>query len=106
MLDAILKPRSIAVAGAVHPVNPHAAAVHSMRAYPLVSAVPEPVDLAGLEEAVQRVSRLVGDHDNPLVAFPDGVAALDARIRISLKGPAGRGARTSTSPGTTGGCRW
>ncbi len=69
MLDAILKPRSIAVVGAsrraasighqildnllrsgfqgpVYPVNPHAGVVHSLRAYPTVAAIPEPVDLA------------------------------------------------------------
>jgi acetyl coenzyme A synthetase (ADP forming)-like protein len=69
MLDAILRPRSIAVigasrkpntigyqilenlvrhgyAGAVYPVNPTATAVHSIRAYPSVEAVPDEVDLA------------------------------------------------------------
>jgi acetate---CoA ligase (ADP-forming) len=69
MLDAILRPRSIAVVGAsrasdtigyqilhnllsygyrgaVYPVNPAATAVHSVRAYPSVSAIPERVDLA------------------------------------------------------------
>ncbi|HEX5870778.1 MAG TPA: acetate--CoA ligase family protein [Longimicrobium sp.] len=69
MLDAILRPRSIAVigasrkpntigyqilenlvrhgyAGAVYPVNPTAASVHSIRAYPSVEAVPDEVDLA------------------------------------------------------------
>ncbi len=33
-------------AGAVYPVNPAAAAVASVRAYPTVAAIPEPVDLA------------------------------------------------------------
>jgi acetate---CoA ligase (ADP-forming) len=69
MLDAILRPRSIAVVGAsrtpdtigyqivnnllkhgftgaVYPVNPSAQAVHSIRAYPSVAAIPDPVDLA------------------------------------------------------------
>jgi acetyl coenzyme A synthetase (ADP forming)-like protein len=48
------------------------------------------VHLVGLEEVLQRASQLVGDHDallemdiNPLVAFPDRVAALDARFRIA-----------------------
>ena len=48
------------------------------------------VDLVALEEMVQRVSQLVGDHEgiaemdiNPLVAFPDRVLALDARFRIA-----------------------
>jgi len=68
-LDPILRPRSIAVVGAsrsrdtignqvltnlvergfqgpVYPVNPSAPAIHSIRAYPTVEALPEPVDLA------------------------------------------------------------
>jgi acyl-CoA synthetase (NDP forming) len=47
-------------------------------------------DLVALEEILQRVSQLVGDHEkilemdiNPLVAFPDRVLALDARFRIA-----------------------
>ena len=69
MLDAILKPRSIAVIGAsrrpdtigfeildnlvkagfhgpVYPVNPQATSIHSILAYPSVAAIPAPVDLA------------------------------------------------------------
>ncbi len=69
MLDALLRPRSIAVIGAsrrpntigyqildnllrhgftgsVYPVNPGASSVHSIRAYPSVEALPEVVDLA------------------------------------------------------------
>ncbi len=68
-LDAILRPRSIAVVGAsrqkqtigreilhnlieygftgsIFPVNPGAAAVHSIKAYPTLCAIPDPVDLA------------------------------------------------------------
>lgn len=68
-LDAVLRPRSIAVIGAarspqtighaivanlvrhgftgpVYPVNPHATAISSIPAYPDIAAVPEPVDLA------------------------------------------------------------
>jgi len=68
-LDAILKPRTIAVigasrsedaighqilanlvrrgfTGAVFPVNPGAEAIHSIRAYPSIADVPGPVDLA------------------------------------------------------------
>jgi len=68
-LDAIFEPRAIAVvgasrrrgsigfsllhnlianefAGAVFPVNPEAAAVHSLKCYPSVDAIPDPVDLA------------------------------------------------------------
>jgi len=69
MLDAILRPRSIAVVGAsrqpdtigyqildnlvrsgftgpVFPVNPNADSIHAMKAYRSVSAIPDPVDLA------------------------------------------------------------
>ena len=68
-LDAILRPRSVAVigasrrpdtighevlanilrygfTGAVFPVNPNASAVHSIKCYPSVDAIPDPVDLA------------------------------------------------------------
>jgi len=68
-LDAILRPRSIAVVGAsrlkqtigreilhnlieygftgpIFPVNPGAASVHSVKAYPSLRAIPDPVDLA------------------------------------------------------------
>ena len=69
MLDAILKPKSIAVIGAsrdpntiggqildnlvksgfngpVYPVNPKADSIHSIKAWPDVGAIPDPVDLA------------------------------------------------------------
>jgi acetyl coenzyme A synthetase (ADP forming)-like protein len=69
MLDAILKPTSIAVIGAsrqsdtigyqildnlvksgfrgpVYPVNPNATSIHSMKAYPTVGAISDPVELA------------------------------------------------------------
>ena len=78
MLDAILRPRSIAVigasrkpntigyqilenlvrhgfTGAVYPVNPTAAAVHSIRAYPSVEAIPDEVDLAVIVVPKQHV---------------------------------------------------
>ena len=68
-LDPILRPASVAVigasrrpdtigheilanlvrhgfTGAVYPVNPNATAVHSIKAYPSVEAIPDPVDLA------------------------------------------------------------
>ncbi|MDH5643010.1 MAG: CoA-binding protein, partial [Gemmatimonadota bacterium] len=68
-LDPLLKPKSIAVVGAsrkpgsigwqildnllshnftgaVYPVNPSAKAIHSIKAYPSVDAIGEPVDLA------------------------------------------------------------
>lgn len=77
-LDAILKPKSVAVIGAsrrqgsigyqilhnllnygfqgaVYPVNPKAATVHSIRAYPSIADVPETVDLAMLVVPAQYV---------------------------------------------------
>ncbi|HUP43287.1 MAG TPA: CoA-binding protein, partial [Thermoanaerobaculia bacterium] len=68
-LDPIFAPRTVAVvgasrnrtsigfslvhnlvvqefAGAIYPVNPHAASIHSLKAYPSVGAIPDPVDLA------------------------------------------------------------
>lgn len=67
-LDPIFRPRSVAVvgasrsrdsigwlivhnllsaqfAGAIFPVNPKAAAVHSLKCYPSLSAIPDPIDL-------------------------------------------------------------
>ena len=81
-IDPILKPRSIAVVGAsrspntigyqildnlirfgftgsVHPVNPHAASVHSIRAFPSVGAIPEAVDLAIIVVPKQHVNGVV-----------------------------------------------
>ncbi|MBB4638716.1 acetate--CoA ligase family protein [Longimicrobium terrae] len=78
MLDAIFRPRSIAVVGAsrkpdtlgykilenlvrygfngaVYPVNPTADAVHSIRAFPSVEAIPDPVDMAVLVVPKQHV---------------------------------------------------
>ncbi|HBL31134.1 MAG TPA: GNAT family N-acetyltransferase, partial [Acidobacteria bacterium] len=68
-LDPIFSPRSIAVigasrrrdsigfallhnliadqfSGAIYPVNPHASSVHSLKCYPSVAAIPDPIDLA------------------------------------------------------------
>ncbi|HVT59996.1 MAG TPA: acetate--CoA ligase family protein [Thermoanaerobaculia bacterium] len=68
-LDAIFQPRSVAVVGAsrrrdsigfallhnlvvsefngaIYPVNPHAAAIHSLKCYPSLAAIPDPIDLA------------------------------------------------------------
>jgi acetyl coenzyme A synthetase (ADP forming)-like protein len=85
-LDPILKPRSIAVigasrmsntighqifanllrygfTGAVYPVNPNAASIQSVRAYPNVGALPERIDLAVIavpKEHVLDVARSCG----------------------------------------------
>jgi len=67
--------------------------VRAIRGYPLLEGMRgEPaVDVVALEEILQRVSQLVGEHEaildmdiNPLVTFPDRVLALDARFRIAL----------------------
>lgn len=86
MLDALLRPRSVAVVGAsrtpdtigyqildnlvrhgftgaVYPVNPSAASVHSIRAYASVEDIPEPVDLAVVvvpKQHVQAVAEACG----------------------------------------------
>ena len=82
-LDSILKPHSIAVigasrsantighqivanlvshgfTGAVHPINPKATSIHSIRAYPSVRAIGAPVDLAIIAVPKERVLA-VGD---------------------------------------------
>ena len=77
----------------VHPVSDVDARemVRGIRGYKLLEGVrgETSVDLIALEEIIQRVSQLVGDHEeilemdiNPLVAFPDRAVALDARFRI------------------------
>ena len=67
--------------------------VRAIRGYPLLEGVrgEAAVDTVALEEILQRVSQLVGEHEaildmdiNPLVAFPDRVLALDARFRIAI----------------------
>ena len=67
--------------------------VRAIRGYRLLEGVRgEPaVDLVALQEILQRVSQLVGEHEtilemdiNPLAAFPDRVMALDARFRVGL----------------------
>jgi acetate---CoA ligase (ADP-forming) len=78
MLDSLLRPKSIAVVGAsrtphtigwqildnlllhgytgaVYPVNPGAGSVHSIRAYPSVEAIPDPVEMAVIVVPKQHV---------------------------------------------------
>ncbi|MFL5383489.1 MAG: acetate--CoA ligase family protein [Longimicrobiaceae bacterium] len=77
----------------VHPVSDVDAAemVRSIRGYALLKGVRgEPAsDTATVEEVIQRISRLVGDHDeireldvNPWLAFPQGGVAVDGRISL------------------------
>jgi acetyltransferase len=83
-LDAIFQPRSVAVIGAtervgsvgrtvlwnllgspfggtVYPVNPHAAGVLGIHAYPRVSAVPEAVDLAVIVTPAATVPAIIAE---------------------------------------------
>ncbi|MFP4624442.1 MAG: acetate--CoA ligase family protein [Gemmatimonadota bacterium] len=83
-LEPILRPRSIAVIGAsrspgtigyqivdnlirhgyqgvIYPVNPKARAIHSIPAYPSVSAIPDPVDLAMVVVPKQYVMDVVDE---------------------------------------------
>jgi acetyltransferase len=77
----------------VHPVSDVDAGemVRSIRGHALLQGVRgEPAsDTAAVEEVIQRISQLVGDHDeireldvNPWIAFPDGGVAVDGRISI------------------------
>jgi acetate---CoA ligase (ADP-forming) len=70
--------------------------VHSIRGIKLLQGVRgEPAsDLAAVEEVLQRVSQLVGDHDairemdiNPWLAFAEGGVAVDGRISIRTAPP-------------------
>jgi acetyl coenzyme A synthetase (ADP forming)-like protein len=47
--------------GAVFPVNPNAASVHALKAWPSVGAIPDPVDLAVISVPKQLVLQVVGD---------------------------------------------
>lgn len=83
-LDAVLKPRSVAVIGAsrdpnsighqilaniirhgftgpVYPVNPKAASVHAVKAYPSVAGIREPVDLAVIAVPKEHVLAVAGE---------------------------------------------
>jgi len=82
------------VAFRLHPVSDVDVAemVRSIRGFRLLEGLrgEPPRDLAALEEAVQRVSQLVGDHAslreldiNPWLAFAEGGAAVDGRITIA-----------------------
>jgi len=66
-------------------------AVRSLRATPLLTGYrgSEPVDVAGLEDVLVRLGLLAQDLPelaeldlNPVIASPNGIVAVDARIRI------------------------
>jgi acyl-CoA synthetase (NDP forming) len=68
--------------------------IHSVRAAPLLlghRGTPA-VDIAGMKDALLRVSRLADDLPqvaeldlNPVISRPDGVLAVDARIRVTSR---------------------
>ncbi len=66
--------------------------IHSIRAAPLLLGHrgQPPADIAGLRDALLKISRLADDLPevseldlNPVIARPDGVNAVDARVRVS-----------------------
>ena len=71
--------------------------IHSIRAAPLLLGHrgQPPADVAALRDVLLRVSRLADDLPqvaeldlNPVIARPDGVTAVDARIRVTSHGQA------------------
>lgn len=100
-LDSILRPRSIAVIGAsresgtighqivsnllqdgftgpVYPVNPRAVSVRSIKAYPSVAAIPDPVDLAVIAVPKQLVVQAAEDCGRKGIA---GLVVISAGFR-------------------------
>jgi acyl-CoA synthetase (NDP forming) len=71
--------------------------IHSVRATPLLLGYrgQPAADIGGLRDTLLRVSRLAADLPqvaeldlNPLIARPDGITAVDARIRVTSHGSA------------------
>src|ERR1051325_6828767 len=136
-LDAILKPRSIAVigasrmsntighqifanllrygfTGAVYPINPNATSIQSVRAYPNVGAVPEPVDLAVISAGFREIGGVGVDRERQLVDIvreygmrmvgPNCMGVLNTASEVSMNAtfapampPGGRAAFVSQS---------
>jgi acyl-CoA synthetase (NDP forming) len=118
-LDALMQPRSIAVIGAsqdptkiggrpvellrrygyageIYPVNPKAAIVQGLQAYPSVEALPEPPDLAivavDAEKAPEAVEQCADRGIRCVVVFSSGFAelgekgrAMQERLRIAAR---------------------
>jgi len=66
--------------------------IRSIRGVALLNGIrgAAPVDFAALEDVLLRVSQIAIDHPeiteldiNPLLAFPSGVTAVDARVLVS-----------------------
>jgi acyl-CoA synthetase (NDP forming) len=69
-----------------------------LRTFPLLQGFrgSPPVDIAAMEDVLLRVSALVDSHPelvemdcHPVIAGPDGVVAVDARVRVESAGPPG-----------------
>ena len=70
--------------------------VRSLKTFPLLDGYrgAVPTDVAALENVILRVSSLVEAHHeimemdlNPLIVHPEGVVAVDARIRLEAGPP-------------------
>jgi acyl-CoA synthetase (NDP forming) len=86
------------VAVRITPITPGEAGrmVRTLKTFPLLDGYrgAEPADVAALENVILRVSALVEAHPevvemdlNPLIAHPQGVVAVDARIRLEPGSP-------------------
>jgi acetyl coenzyme A synthetase (ADP forming)-like protein len=123
-LDAVFSPRSIAVVGAsrnrnsigfallhnlvsnqfngtIFPVNPHAQSIHSLKAYPTLADIPDPVDLAVIMVPRRLVQGIVEEAleigVRGLVVITAGFAetgeegaALERRVRDTVRGAGAR----------------
>lgn len=76
----------------IHALDAHDM-VHAIRALPLLEGVrgAPPVNFAALTDVLLRISQLAMDHPeiteldvNPLLAFPGGVKAVDARVLVAV----------------------
>jgi acyl-CoA synthetase (NDP forming)/GNAT superfamily N-acetyltransferase len=88
--------------------------IHSIRAAPVLlgNGGQPAADLAALRDTLLRVSRLADDLPevaeldlNPVIARPDGVTAVDARVRVSSHRLADPFLRQLPAPGPEGGSR-
>ena len=123
-LDAVFSPRSIAVVGAsrnrnsigfallhnlvknqfngtIFPVNPHAQSIHSLKSYPTLAAIPDPVDLAVIMVPRRLVQGVVEEALDigvrGLVVITAGFAetgeegaAVERRLRDTVRGAGAR----------------
>ena len=118
-LEPIFSPRSVAVVGAsrrrdsigfallhnlvmqefegsIYPVNPKASSIHSLKAYPSIAAIPDPIDLALIavpkESVLKVVDECIAVGVRGLVVItagfsetgPEG-AGLEARLRAAVQ---------------------